>query len=81
LASIALQTEALAKLKFMLSRYIGKGKHNDDSSPSKTFLENHVTLPSVPLPPPGEKDGRGLRRMSLNTTSTSLPKQGIPWRR
>jgi hypothetical protein len=59
LTSTALQTEALAELKSMLSRYISKGKHSDDGSPSKSFLENHVTLPSAPLPPPGEKDGEG----------------------
>jgi hypothetical protein len=61
LASTALQTEALAELNSMLSRYIGKGKHNDEGSPSlsKPFLENRVTSLSAPLPLSGEKDGEG----------------------
>jgi hypothetical protein len=61
LASTALQTEALAELKSMLSWYIGKGKHSDEGpSLSKPFLENRVTLLSAPLPLLGEKDKEGL---------------------
>jgi hypothetical protein len=80
LASIDLQTEALAELKSILSRYIRKGKQSDEDSPSlsKSFLDNRVTLSSTSLSLSGEKDGEGPGEEELDNNVDMTSEAGDP---
>jgi hypothetical protein len=74
LASTALHTEALAELKSMLARYIGKDEHPADTDPllSKSIPEKRVAFPIAILPPKGRKEAAVDGSHDLDTNVGSI---------